>query len=50
MPLETVQLLLLIAGWIVALLLGRELQTGYRTWRMTVAPQPIRRDDDLTRR
>jgi hypothetical protein len=42
---ETLEFLLLLSGWIVAFLLGRELQTGYRYWRMRTAEQRIRRED-----
>ena len=45
MTVETVEFLLLLSGWIVAFLLGRELQTGYRQWRLRVAEQRSRRDD-----
>ncbi len=30
---ETVEFGLLVIGWIVAFLLGKELQTGYYQWR-----------------
>ncbi len=33
MPVEAVQFGLLLVGWIVAFLLGKELQTGYAQWR-----------------
>jgi hypothetical protein len=39
MSVETLEFLLLLSGWIVAFLLGRELQTGYRQWRMKTAEQ-----------
>ena len=39
MPIETVEFLLLLSGWIVAFLLGRELQTGYRLWRVRVTEE-----------
>jgi hypothetical protein len=45
MTAETLEFLLLLSGWIVAFLLGRELQTGYRQWRLRVAEQRSRRDD-----
>ncbi len=32
---ETVEFGLLVIGWIVAFLLGKELQTGYFQWRAT---------------
>ncbi|MBV9329837.1 MAG: hypothetical protein JO352_39540 [Chloroflexi bacterium] len=46
MPVETVEFFLLLSGWIVAFLLGLELQTGYRQWRLRGAEQRIetRRD------
>ena len=51
MSVETLEFLLLLSGWIVAFLLGRELQTGYRQWRLKTAEQrvdnrPHRRDLD----
>jgi len=45
MSVETLEFLLLLSGWIVAFLLGRELQTGYRQWRLKVAEQRAPRDD-----
>jgi len=33
MSTETLQILLAVAGWIVAFLLGKELATGYAQWR-----------------
>jgi hypothetical protein len=39
MPVETLEFLLLLAGWVVAFLLGRELQTGFRLWRVRTAEQ-----------
>ncbi len=45
MPAETIEFLLLLGGWIVAFLLGRELQTGFRQWRLKTAEQRIRRQD-----
>jgi hypothetical protein len=39
MSVETVEFLLLLSGWIVAFLLGRELQSGYRVWRLKAAEQ-----------
>jgi hypothetical protein len=44
MPTETLQYLLFIGGWVVAFLLGRELQTGFREWRLRTAEQRTRRD------
>ncbi len=45
MPAETLEFLLLLSGWIVAFLLGRELQTGFRQWRLRTAEQRARRQD-----
>jgi hypothetical protein len=45
MSVETLEFLLLLSGWIVAFLLGRELQTGYRRWRLRVAEQRTTRRD-----
>lgn len=45
MPVETFEFLLLLSGWVVAFLLGRELQTGFRLWRMRTAEQRARHDD-----
>jgi hypothetical protein len=45
MPAETLEFLLLLSGWIVAFLLGRELQTGFRWWRLRTAEQRSRRTD-----
>jgi hypothetical protein len=42
---ETLEFLLLLSGWVVAVLLGRELQTGLRQWRMRLAEQRARRQD-----
>lgn len=33
MPTEALQFALLLAGWIVAFLLGKELHTGFQQWR-----------------
>ena len=33
MSTETIQILLAVAGWVVAFLLGKELATGYAVWR-----------------
>jgi hypothetical protein len=46
MPIETVEFLLLLSGWVVAFLLGHELQTGLRQWRLRGAEQraPSRRE------
>jgi hypothetical protein len=45
MSTETLEFVLLLAGWIVAFLLGRELQTGWRQWRMRTAEQRNPRKD-----
>jgi hypothetical protein len=45
MSVETLEFLLLLSGWVVAFLLGRELQTGFREWRLKVAEQRARRED-----
>jgi hypothetical protein len=45
MSVETVEFVLLLSGWVVAFLLGRELQTGFRQWRMKTAEQRTRRPD-----
>jgi hypothetical protein len=48
MPTETLEFVLLLSGWVVAFLLGRELQTGFqqwRQWRVRTAEQRARRDD-----
>ena len=44
MSVETLEFLLLLSGWIVAFLLGRELQAGYRMWRLKTAEQRTRRE------
>ena len=45
MPPETLEFLLLLSGWVVAFLLGRELQSGFRQWRVRTAEQrPPRKD------
>jgi hypothetical protein len=39
------QPILTVAAWVVALLFGKHLQTGYADWRQArLAQQPIRRD------
>jgi hypothetical protein len=43
MPPETLEFGLLLAGWVVAFLLGKELQTGFRQWRQQRAVQPTDR-------
>jgi hypothetical protein len=45
MSLETLEFVLLLGGWIVAFLLGRELQTGFRQWRLRTAEQRTTRRD-----
>ena len=45
MSVETLEFVLLLSGWIVAFLLGRELQTGYRQWRLKAVEQRTRRDN-----
>lgn len=45
MPIDTFQFVLLLTGWVVAFLLGRELQTGFQAWRLRTAEQRARRDD-----
>jgi hypothetical protein len=45
MSTETQEFLILLSGWIVAFLLGRELQTGYRRWRLRRLEQRVRRED-----
>jgi len=42
---ETLEFLLLLSSWIVAFLLGRELQIGFRQWRLRTAEQRTRRPD-----
>jgi hypothetical protein len=42
---ETLEFLLLLSGWIVAFMLGRELQIGFRQWRLRAAEQRTRRQD-----
>jgi hypothetical protein len=39
MPTETLEFILLLSGWVVAFLLGKELQTGFRLWRLRAAEQ-----------
>jgi hypothetical protein len=39
------QAILCVAAWVVALLMGKQLQTGFANWREArLAEQPIRRD------
>ncbi len=46
MPLEAMQFGLLLSGWVVAFMLGRELHTGYSQWRARVASGTISRGKD----
>jgi hypothetical protein len=39
---EVLQFGLLLAGWVVAFLLGKELQVGFKQWRGHLAEQRIR--------
>ncbi|MDQ6672955.1 MAG: hypothetical protein M3069_19815 [Chloroflexota bacterium] len=39
MSVETLEFSLLLSGWVVAFLLGRELETGFRLWRVRTAEQ-----------
>jgi hypothetical protein len=41
MSFETAEFLLLLSGWVVAFLLGRELQMGLRQWRLKAAEQRV---------
>jgi hypothetical protein len=34
---ETLEFLLLLSGWVVLFLLGHELLTGFRQWRLKAA-------------
>jgi hypothetical protein len=45
MPFETLEFILLLSGWVVAFLLGRELQVGFRQWRLRAAEQRNHRND-----
>ena len=45
MPVETLEFVLLLSGWVVAFLLGKELQIGFRQWRVRTATQRARRQD-----
>jgi hypothetical protein len=44
MPSETLEFLLLLSGWVVAFLLGRELQSGFHQWRVRAVEQRSRRE------
>ena len=46
MTVETLEFVLLLSGWVVAFLLGRELQTGFRQWRMKAAAERSARRQD----
>jgi uncharacterized membrane protein required for colicin V production len=46
MPVETLEFGLLLAGWIVAFLLGKELHTGYSQWRTRTVKSPNRRGEN----
>ena len=41
MPPEALEFGLLLSGWIVAFLLGRELQNGFTQWRTRAAENPV---------
>ena len=45
MSVETLEFLLLLSGWIVIFLLGRELRTGYVQWRAYRTEQHARHED-----
>jgi hypothetical protein len=45
MPVETLEFVLLLSGWVVAFLLGKELQIGFRQWRVRTTAQRARRQD-----
>lgn len=45
MSVETLEFLLLLSGWVIAFLLGRELQTGFRQWRLKTVEQRTRRPE-----
>ena len=42
MPIDVAQFGLLLAGWTVAFLLGKELQVGFTEWRARGAQRPLR--------
>lgn len=44
MPVETFEFLLLLSGWVVAFLLGRELQSGFQVWRARAGQERGRRE------
>jgi hypothetical protein len=41
MSIETLEFLLLLSGWVITFLLGRELHTGFRQWRLKAAEQRV---------
>jgi len=45
MQVETLEFLLLLSGWVVAFWLGRELQIGFRQWRLRGGEQRTRGPD-----
>jgi hypothetical protein len=45
-PSDVLHLGLLAIGWMVAFLLGKELQNGFYQWRRRTAERPVRHDDD----
>jgi hypothetical protein len=45
MSTETLQIVLAVAGWVVAFLLGKELATGYAWWRARRAERAASRED-----
>jgi hypothetical protein len=45
MPLETLQIPLLLVAWVIAFLLGKELQNGFVAWRHARAERPGSRKD-----
>ncbi len=42
---QTAEFGLLFVSWVVAFLLGKELQSGFRAWRARAAENPVRRDE-----
>jgi hypothetical protein len=42
MPVDPLALGLVLAGWVIAFLLGKELQRGYAAWRERAASRPPR--------
>ncbi len=45
MPVEALQFGLLLSGWIIAFLLGKELQAGFAQWRARSPQRPGGRRD-----